>query len=224
MEDKSNKEALAGHPATSLVLTTCATLAAAPAGAAVGAVTLPLALTLLPILLNSYANERYQERVATEIRYLNDTLASHEQAIRDLSDAQFKLINEVIVTAHQNLEQDKVIFLRAVVKAALVDKSLTHEQATIFARVMRDISASELAFLVRYFSFNAVIFDHPEIGVGNLEELVKLEWERLEDTTDNRLLISGLLSLGLMKHTGTMSDSYEFTPIVAKLLTLIQSH
>jgi hypothetical protein len=88
----SGLERVAGNPATEAGLTLAAAATATLSSAA------PLLTPLVPVLAKAIAAGRQQRRVEAAILEMSAVLESHAEAIENLTDAQFKLINESVLS------------------------------------------------------------------------------------------------------------------------------
>ena len=187
---------------------------------AIGAVAGGALAPLLPVLAKSLASERQRKRVEAALTEIARTLERHEGAIRTLSDAQYKLINETVLTLLQTTQKEKLHHLRAVVANTLSESELLPEEASILSRVVRDISVQEIKFLLASFKYVAVALseqDQPKEGPGS-------EVLYVHPGSREALAVSGLLSLGLVVAGGPTWDitPLNFTRIVAKLIALLK--
>lgn len=86
---------------------------------------------LVPVLLNSLANNRYQKRVEEALKDINHRLEQNEAAVRDMSDAQFKLTGEIISIAIKTTDQDKLSLLKTAVVRTLDLNDINEHNAEI---------------------------------------------------------------------------------------------
>ncbi|NYG35023.1 hypothetical protein HZU83_13985 [Sphaerotilus montanus] len=134
---KSSKtESVAGSFVTEIALTAV--------GAAAGGVLAPL----LPVLAKSLASERQRKRVEVALEEIASTLNNHEEKIKTLSDEQYKLINETVLTILQTTQADKLKYLRDFVENTLNESEMLPQEACVLSRIIRDISAEEIEFLL----------------------------------------------------------------------------
>ena len=194
----------------SVVTEAAATLLAATVGG-------PLA-ALLPILGKSIASERQRKRVEQALSDIDRLLNENAEAVRNLSDGQYKLINEVVLALFQTTESEKLALLRIAAKNALNDSCIEPLEATVLSRIIRDISAEEVSFLVRAFRFDAVRLTREEEEAD--EELVL----KVPLKSPDARCVSGLISLGVLASGGGAFidvGQFRFMPITAKLLAVV---
>lgn len=189
----------------------------------------PVGVVLLPVLANALANGRYQKRVAAAIQQLEQDFGNLQDQLKDLTDAQFKFINEGLVTLTQTVEKEKLEYLKSAIRNGITDNDLTHDQASVLSRVVRDISVDEIKFLSNNFTYHVLAFPVGSAQQGQMENEKKAhfqdeKWRSLEDSSHNRFILTGLLSLGLLIKNGTWVESYKFSPVVVKLLALLRCH
>jgi hypothetical protein len=91
-------------------------------------------------------------------------LASHETLLRDLTDSQYKLINETILALLSTTNPEKLVFLRNAVSNSLTATDLKSHEAIYLARIIRDISAEEAAFLISNSSYQRLQFGYANVG------------------------------------------------------------
>lgn len=208
MEDPKFLEKASGNIGTSVA----ATLIAASGGAYLA--------PLLPTLSTALANRRYQDRVGKALSDLEDRLAAHEEQVRNLSDAQFKLVSEVTSTLlHTNSEQ-KIDYLKNAVINGVGAFSVEDHEVSVISRSLRDISLDEMRYLIFVVEYQEVIVVPGEDGAG--EEDDKKMCLSANDPVVQ--LVSGLNNLGLIATTssgygGTIN--YRILPVAKELVRLV---
>ena len=173
----------------------------------------------LPILAKSLASERQKRRFELAISDIGKTLKLHEQAIRELSDAQYKLIGEVILALTQTTDDDKVEYLKAAVQNGLSAIEIRPQEGVMLGSLLRDISADEASFLIRNFGFERVWFNESPFNGDENVFAVK-------PSSPDGLVITGLITLGLLipaEPTWDDSGLFRYAPLVAKLLALLKT-
>jgi len=207
LKPPTNTERIAGSVVVESSLAAVAALAGGPLAA------------LLPVLSKSFAAERQRKRVEEALLELDALFRANERAVRDLSDAQYKLVNETVLGILHTTSSEKLAYLRSAVANAMSMADVEPEDAAILSRVVRDISAEEVAFLVRSFGYEKVrlVLDVQEQSSEVLEILL---------ASPEAKLVSGLVSLGILASGGgTYEDlgQLRFTPIAAKVLALLRA-
>lgn len=207
MSDKLEKptafEKFFGNPITEGGLTLIAAYAGAPWAA------------LLPVLSNSLASGRHSGRVEKALNEINETLLQHEEKIKNLSDAQYKLINETILTILQTAEDEKIKYLKSAIENSISEEKVNIVFATQISRILRDISAKEIYFLANHQGYLRIIFGQKPTNDNEL---------CVERNSENGILVSGLISMGLIVPGSTTIDDigrYYFSPLVKELLKII---
>jgi hypothetical protein len=183
-------------------------------GALVGG---PLA-PLLPVLAKSLAGERQRQRVEAALAEISSMLEVHDQALRELTDAQYKLLNETILAVLHTTSDEKLSYLRRAIRNGLAMTDVQPEEAVVLSRVIRDISAEEADFLVRNFS-------HQRLQFGTTSGPSVPGVFVVSDGGRNELIVSGLISLGLLIPAGPSMDDQgvmRFSNSVAKLIVLLR--
>ena len=191
----------------STVTTAAVTLLAAQVGT-------PLA-ALLPVLTGALASERHKKRVEKAIRELESELEAQKEKLKFVTDSQYKIINEAILAVFQTLDEEKLLYLRRVVTNAIDAKDIESLEAVLLCRVVRDISAEEVKFVLDNFSYKYI-----EIGG-------KYEWEDtlfIPEGTRGAIIANGLFALGVLVRTEQLMDSANrlvFSPLCGKLIALL---
>lgn len=197
--------------AGSLVAESALTLVSVVSGGALTA--------LLPVLSKSLASARHNKRVEEALAEISSTLEAHSEVLRNLTDSQYKLINETVLTILQTTSAAKLRYLKNVVQNGMGMPELEHQEATILSRIIRDISAEEVDFLIRNFSYEKM-----QLGTAT-DDVISKEILAVPSGGDAELVISGLMSLGLVISAGpTFDDSglLRFSSGVAKLIALLK--
>jgi len=97
---------------------------------------------------------------------------------------------------------------------------LQSEEAIILSRVVRDISAEEAAFVLRTFKFDGIHLMAAQEGQQVTDNIL-----RIDPSSREALIVSGLLSLGLLSPAEPTWDApnvLRFTGVVAKLVALLR--
>ena len=200
-------EVVSGHVVTESALTIVGALTGNPLGA------------LLPILAKSLAGERQKKRVEDALAQVDATLSEQSAAVRDLTDAQYKLVNETILALLQTTSSEKIEYLRKVVSNSLSFRDVLPQEAVMLSRIIRDISAEEANFLRDNFGYERVQLWPLEASDDNKKVLAVLP------RSAEGVVVSGLVSLGLLSGAGPIEvdiGRFFFSPIVAKLLVLFR--
>ncbi|MFA6013469.1 MAG: hypothetical protein WC742_00250 [Gallionellaceae bacterium] len=177
----------------------------------------PIAVMFLPILCDSFAQGRHQKRIEKAINDLNRELEVQRAIIDNLSDAQFKFINETILTFLQTMEEEKLAYLKHAIRVCVTASDMTHIEASVLSRIIRDISVDEIRLLTSNSGYGGIV-----IVRSDNETDYAQHHAMLQDTPANNTLVSGLISLGLVVlDDNVFGNTYRFTPIVKKLLALM---
>ncbi len=209
MEKESFLEKVSG----SLPVSIAATAIAAVGGTA----------ALLPLFMNTLAFGRYKKRTETAIKEIEDILKSQEDKIRNMSDSQYKITNEAILSVLQTIDEEKIRYLKRVVQNCIKDEDITPHESYLLSRIIRDISADEIMFLINHSHYSEVIIGTESSDKdSSSDSKEKVLWVSPE--SKDALLINGLINMGLLLIQesgwgGTMN--YKFSPIVTKLISLV---
>jgi hypothetical protein len=202
-------ERFSGHSTTEGALTLVSALAGSPLAA------------LLPVLSNTLAGERHQQRVRAAFDQVNATLNEHSEALRNISDSQYQLINETILALLNTTSAEKIEYLRRAINNTLMDSSssIQPQESAVLARAIRDISADEADFLTKNFHHDRIKLSFYSTNDSTLKILT------VPPESRDGLVVTGLVSMGLLtagEPTWGDSDLLRFSPIVAKILVLLR--
>lgn len=207
LKPATNFEKVSGHMGSEVALTLVGALSGSPLAA------------LLPILSTSLASTRQRHRVEEALMEVDATLKEHSQALLNLSDSQYKLVNEAILSLLHTTSPEKITYLRRAVRNGLSLSDILPQEAVVLSRIIRDISADEAAFLIKNFHFERV-----QLWPLNAEDDPS-KVLAVEPMSQGGLVASGLIALGLLSGAGQIMNDlgrYTFSPIVAKLLVLLR--
>ena len=182
---------------------------------ALAALSTPLAV-FVPFLLQSLATGRHTKRVDNALKDINEILISHEQAITDLTDNQFRLINEVIASIFQTIDDEKILFLKTIVNNAITQEDIIKKDVDYISRIMRDISVDEIQFIIKNFK-------HGHLFIGDKAEIK--DALIIKNNSKEEIIVSGLINMGLLytKVSVFGGTRFDFSPVVVKLLVLLQN-
>lgn len=172
---------------------------------------------LLPVLSGSLASNRHVKRVEKTLSEINEKFCEQEEKIKNISDSQYKLINETILTILQTTEDEKIKYLKRVIENSINEEAIPITLASQLSRIIRDISAEEITFLSKNINYNKVVF----VEDSNVESDLYIEPHSHQST-----LAAGLISMGLLVPTKPTIDdigSYEFSPLSKKLLKILST-
>lgn len=178
----------------------------------------PLAV-LLPVLSSSLANGRHKKRVELALQEIDATLHNHAEQLRNLSDSQYKILNEIILATLQTTDQEKICYLRRAVTNSLKIDDLQTQEAVVIGRIIRDISAEEADFLTNNFQYDRV-------QLSTIEREYEMKVRNVKPDSAEGTVVTGLISLGLLTTAEpTMNEMglLSFSPIVVKLLAMLRT-
>jgi hypothetical protein len=179
----------------------------------------PAIAAMLPVLATALASNRQAERVKEAITKIDSTLAAHSDQLAKISDAQYKLINEIVSAVFSTTCHAKLNLLQAAVAGAISSADLPSNHAVLLSRVLRDISFEELTFLRKYFSFSHIeLAEKPGGYKGNVATISRV--------SEEGLYASGLVALGLLvpaENTFDQMGLLRFSPLCSKLLALVEA-
>ncbi len=202
-------ERVTGNVATESALTYLASWAGGPLAA------------LLPVLSKSLASERQKARVEQTLVEINQILEKHDAEIRNLSDEQYKIINEAVLALLQATQAEKLNYLRTVVQNSLTLQDVLPQEAIALSRAIREISVQEVKFLMENFHYKNIMLIPASAGAKTSLDIIQIE-----PTSQEALVVSGLLSLGLLTPAQATIDNMGmlcFSEIVAKLIALLRT-
>lgn len=208
MNEKTKLESIA-DPLPNIAITLASTVLLSPATA------------LIPVLTNTLASGRYQRRIQKELENINKLLEKQKDKLEELSDAQFKLVNESLATLLQTLDTNKIQYLRNIILNSTYDKTIEDHESDFLSRVVRDITAKELLFVIDNIDCSEIIMrnKHQEVEKESYRKGVELH---VPENSLDHSSVSALSNFGLLHSSDAMGGKiYFFSPISRKLLKLI---
>ncbi|SRR5260221_14318242 len=191
------------------------------------AVLIPWPGALLPVLTNSLAHGRAQKRIADAIQFLNEELEKTRDKVQTFSDAQYRLTGGIVAAIFETIDEEKLRMLKAAVLNVARSDYLGGFEAQVYSRILRDISAAEVRFLVRHRDARAFSFadpSTPENGVSNTLASplpVFLDKRSLEGAVAIGLINLGLLVRSASEGLASDTGAYVMSPLVTTLLALL---
>lgn len=179
----------------------------------------PLA-ALLPVLANTLAAGRQKQRVEATLGEINAVLAQHQDQLAQLTDQQYKFINEAVLALLHTTSERKMEFLKNVVRNSIGTAELPDQEAVFLSRIVRDISAEEAQFLIANFQFERIWLNEGEPGQNERPTLA------VKPSTPHGQIVLGLLTLGLVTTAEPTYDDtglLRFTPMAGKLIALLRA-
>ncbi len=174
---------------------------------------------LLAPLANCLAAKRFQERVDRMLQELQKDIESIGVDLQNLSDGQFQVVNGLVAAAMQTVQEEKFEYLRMAMRNALAD-SIPADEGLLLTRILRDITAGEIAFLVRSFKYDTLaLFENtkdekPDEGACYIDP-----------KSSEASLLGGLYALGVV-YPGEQTFGFtklHFAPHAAKLIALLKT-
>jgi hypothetical protein len=205
MREPTAVERVSGNLLTKAGLTLIATASGTPLSA------------LLPLLSESLAGRRHSARIEKSLEDVHSILKEHEEALQQLTDPQYKLLNEVVLSIMQSTEDGKLKYLRRAIKRGLEAPEIDHTVAAQASRALRDMTAGELGFVIAH--------SQQTIMVGPVTGNLADDTHVVDRYSEEISYVSGLLGLGILVPAGsTMDDGgrYVFPPFVRQLRDLIR--
>lgn len=209
MEKETVLESISSHIVTKTIANTVAL---------VGATATPLA-AFVPFLVDALASGRQGKRLDAMFSELTALITQHSDQIKEISDDQYKVINEAVSAALYTIDQRKLDILKNAAAKAFTKADAVANVSDALSRVLRDISSAEAAFVVQNFRFGLIVISNEEIGdVGDLKTLAILP------NSEEEIILSGLINLGLVYARTSRYGliGFEWSPLVVKLLILLK--
>lgn len=172
----------------------------------------------LPVLVGALASGRQAARVEQAFREINKELAQHAEALKNMSDEQYKLINETVVAILHTTDPAKIEYLKRAVANGLQIPDLVPLNSAVLARIVRDISAAEADFLIANFQYQYVSLNPPpEERPSNIRYV--------DHDSADEVIVSGLMALGLLvpgPATWDASGLLQFARVAVHVIGLLR--
>lgn len=173
---------------------------------------------LLPILAKALASKRQQRRVEAFLEEVGCALEQHEQLLTDLTDSQYKIINEAVAAAFQTTHDEKLRVLQRAVANALHAVDISDQDAIVLSRTIRDISAEEAKFVTRTFRYKYIHISSTVNGTTKSKDVLTVS----PDSPD-AAIVGGLAALGVLTvGEPTYGQQLQFSRQTAKLIALLK--
>lgn len=212
-------ESIAGHVATQVGLSYVpALLLSAPSTEALSAT---LLAPLLAPLAQALASGRQIKRVEEAMASTEALLQKHSEALKNITDEQYKVINEAILSIYSATNDEKIEYLKRAIQNALSMSDIQAHESVALGRLLRDLSAEEARFLISNFSAEYIILTKQPSQTAGSSVLVN--YMSPEGIVVNGLLSLGLVAPSILKFMEEEQSTLEFTPLVAKLIALLRS-
>jgi hypothetical protein len=179
-----------------------------------GSTITPLA-AFVPFLVQTLASGRQTQRLEKMFGELTAVIESQSEKLRELTDDQYKLVNEAISAAFYTVDEQKLALLKHSVIAAINESDIVASASDALSRAIRDISTEEAKFIVNN-------YHHSKLTITT-QEISGVDSHAILPGSNEELLMSGLISLGLLFSKEPYMDIviYEWSPLVAKLIRLL---
>ncbi len=137
-----------------------------------------------------------------------------------MSDAQYKVVCEALSHLQRTSDEKKIDYLKRAVLNGVLDTELSSEKAYIVSRVLRDISALEIDFLLAGIRCTQIylMVPNPDGSVPILDEAAYT----VASNVGTQMIVAGLLSLGLIAENGAYKTGYVCTPVAYTLVAMLQ--
>jgi len=201
-------EAIAGGLPVQATLTAVAALAGRPLAA------------LLPVLTNTLAAGRQRKRVESALADIESELLAQQEKLSRLTDAQYKFMNEVVLTLLHTTDERKIELLKRAVRNGLDLSEMPDQDSVYLSRIIRDISAQEAEFLARNFRMQRIWLNETPMPEQEASTIA------VDPSTTDGQIVAGLITLGLVSTAEpTWDDSglLKYSPMVAKLLAVLRA-
>lgn len=179
-----------------------------------GATITPLA-AFVPFLVDSFASGRQAKRLELMFQELRELTEQHTDQLRNLTDDQYKVVNEAISAAFYTIDQEKIVLLKRAAANAFLNADAVGQLSDALARVIRDISAAEAAFVVKNFSYEMIVVTDESVEIPKTLSV--------KPHSTDEIILSGLINLGLLYSKVPRYDliAFEWSPLVVKLILLL---
>jgi hypothetical protein len=187
-----------------------ATLIAAFSGTPVAA--------LLPILTNTPASGRHKQRVEKALEDMSSELERQKDILMNISDAQYKLVNETILATLQATDEDKLQYLRNVLSNAVRADEIQPQEADFLSRAIRDMSSKEATFLVDHCHYERVQLNETSANASDVKSYLA------DPSSEDGMVVTGLISFGLLipaEPTWDNSGFHRWSSAVKPLVALL---
>ncbi len=181
--------------------------------AVLGATVTPFA-AFIPFLVETLASGRQAQRLELMFQELTALMEENTERLKDITDDQYKVVNEAISAAFYTVDQDKIELLKRAASNAFLNPDVVAQLSDPLSRVIRDISTAEAVFVIRNFGYELIVVSGPPLGANTLV---------IKPNSTEEIILSGLINLGLLYSKKSRWDvvAFEWSPLVVKLIRLL---
>lgn len=202
--EKSAVEKLSGALTTGVLMTAVGVVSGNPLAA------------FLPLLAATPAARRHKDRIEKSLTELHERLLPLESQLATLTDAQFQYVGELAGSIIRSTNEKKIEVLKHAIERGVASAEPIERFGTQLARLLRDITPEEAAFLLEHEKYKEILIDFDaknESGVVTVKR----------GTPDYELL-GGLLTLGLLHYSQhrLQVDAYYFSDIARSLVEVLK--
>lgn len=201
---KSNVEKVSGALTTGVLMTAVGVVSGNPLAA------------FLPLLAATPAARRHRERIEKSLMELHDRLVPLESQLQALTDAQFQYVGELASLIIRSTNEKKIEVLKRAIERGVASAEPIEKFGVQLARLLRDITPEEAAFLLDHAKYKEILIDFDAKGDSSVAMIKK-------GTRDYELL-GGLLTLGLIHYTQRrlQVDAYYFSDMARTLVEVLK--
>lgn len=169
-------------------------------------------------------SELYQKRIADKWLEISKDLEAQQEKLNNLTDAQFKLINEISCTVLSTIHEEKLAYLRNAINNTLDEGKILDHESVLISRIIRDISVDEIKFLLDP-TFNGQEYEEIYIGTTVESDHIENNALLLSENSNSASAVWGLNNLGLFLSItgfGSTGNIYQYIPIAEKVRSLLR--
>jgi len=202
--EKSMVEKISGALTTSVLMTAVGVVSGNPFAA------------FLPLLAATPAAQRHKKRIEASLTDLNERLAHLESHVEKLTDAQLQYVGELANSIIRTTNDEKIEILKHAIEKGIISASPIERSGGQLARLLRDITPEEAAFLLDHEKYKEILVDFDDTNDSSVATVKK--------GTRKYELLGGLLTLGLLHYSQhrLQVDAYYFSDIAEELVEVLK--
>lgn len=179
-----------------------------------------IAAALLPLLGGALANSRYKARIERTLLEIATRLKSLEGQLRNITDENYQLLNNLIVVCLQTANERKLKMLANAVENSIIIEGISDFDSAQMSRIISEISADEVLFLLNLDPKKEIEIDN---GLGETD-MHSIECTIFKDDSVESEMVRNLFAVGVFKRgvrTWGQLERYAFTRVCGKLRQLL---
>lgn len=181
---------------------------------------------MLADLMKSIPAQRAADKADETLRRLRQDMDDLHVRMDQWSDQQYQFVKSMMENIMSTGDADKLEYLKRAALNVALNGSVVEVGGAFLARIIRDITAPEIAYLVANFGSQPLLPEHglDEANRSSLALLAKDQAMVFVETENDEEVVTGLQTLGLLRNAAARSSAQDlmWTKSAGKVLALVR--